>query len=323
MYLNSNVRQIHPPRRPQRVLQTKPFNIGVKPTKQSIQKFLVLEIRAHGIPTVDHHHRHVFILIILFHGVDGLALVIPIIEVVVVVVVEHRRHVTLEQRHVTEELGLPREAGAARAPPLGLPAVLQMALQVRQDREALLVAAVAGVHLGAVTPLEVVLHADHRLQGPELLVRLVPVATDVRTREPSLRRPGDRRLLRRRRRLREGLRRLELVAVRAHVHPQVRVALETLPADLAEMDVLGQDLHGVELHDLAVLFSGPGASVFHSLPLHIRSSGFAVGRVVGGPRVSDQGRAAGDDLLDGGGDLGGHHGHLVFVERSVEIDRLR
>lgn len=89
----------------------------------------------------------------------------------------------LEQRHVPEKLVLARKARAARASPSGLSTVLQMVLQVRHHREALLVAAIARVHLGAVAPLEVVLDADDRLQRPELLVQTVAVAALVRARE--------------------------------------------------------------------------------------------------------------------------------------------
>lgn len=82
----------------------------------------------------------------------------------------------LEQGHVPEQLVLPREAGPAGALPLGVTTVLHMAPQISQHREVLLVAPVARVHLRAVAPLEVILHADDRLERPELPVRLIPIA---------------------------------------------------------------------------------------------------------------------------------------------------
>jgi len=153
--------------------------------------------------------------------------------------------VALKQRNVAEQLVLPRERGPARALPPALSAVFGVALQIREHRKVLPVAPRARVHLRTVAPLEVVLQAHHRLQRPEPPVELVPVTAFERTREPHRApcRAGFRRL-------RQCLRRLELVPVRAHVHAEIRVAPEAFPADLAEVDVLLEDFHGVELHDV-------------------------------------------------------------------------
>ena len=88
-----------------------------------------------------------------------------------------------EQSHVPKQLVLAREARAARALPPRLSAMLEVVLQVRHNRKALLVAAITRVHLRTVASLEVVLHANDRFQRPEFLVRLVAVATVVRARE--------------------------------------------------------------------------------------------------------------------------------------------
>lgn len=189
-----------------------------------------------------------------------------------------------------------------------------MALQVAQNREALPLAPIARKHLRAVTPLEVVLHAYHRFQRPEFLVPFVSVAADVRARESDPRaelRPiplG----------LRQSLPGLEPVPVCAHVHPQVRVALEPFPAYLAEVDVLGEQFDGVKLHDLdvsvaVVFFVLLRNPCLRFLLLDFQTRNQIPIRRVGYPRGGDESRAADDDLLDGGGDLGGHRVHLVLA----------
>jgi len=152
---------------------------------------------------------------------------------------------------MAEQLVLARECGAAGTSPLGLlAAVAQVAAEVSEDGEALLpVAALAGVELGAVAAPEVVPRADRRFERPKAAVRAVPVAAREGAGEPHLAVAGGR--------LRlglagagEGVEGLEAVPVRAHVHPEVGVAAEALAADLAEVDVLREQLGGVELHDL-------------------------------------------------------------------------
>jgi len=146
----------------------------------------------------------------------------------------------LEQRHVSKQLVLPRKRGSARALPRGLsPTLLHVTPQVREHREALLPTALARQRFGTVAPLEVVPQTEHRLQRPELLVRLVAVASFEGAREPRRfpTRPA-----------RERVRSLELVPVGSHVHPKVGVAREALPAHLAEVEVLRQEFHRVQLH---------------------------------------------------------------------------
>ena len=68
----------------------------------------------------------------------------------------------LEQRHVSQQLVLPRKRGPARALPRGLsPTLLDVAPQVRQHREALLPTPLAQQRLGTVAPLEVVPQTEH------------------------------------------------------------------------------------------------------------------------------------------------------------------
>jgi hypothetical protein len=49
-----------------------------------------------------------------------------------------------------------------------------------------------------------------------------------------------------------------LVAVRTHVHPEVGVAAEALAADIAEVDMLREQLVGVELHDIVAVIALDG-----------------------------------------------------------------
>lgn len=159
-----------------------------------------------------------------------------------------------------KKLIFPGKARPTRTLPSAFPAVLQMALQIRHNREALLVAPVAGVHLGAVAPLEVVLHADGRLQRPELFVALVPVAAGEGAGEPD---PAGGAAGAGLGKSRRGL---ELLTVGPHVHPEVGVPLEPLPTHLADVHMVGKQLHRVGLDNLAVghfrfykvgRFSGP------------------------------------------------------------------
>nr|GMC99572.1 hypothetical protein Csa_6G499875 [Ipomoea batatas] len=92
------------------------------------------------------------------------------------------------------------------------PRVFSVALQIRQNREVILVAAIAGVHLGAMALPEVILDADCGFQRAVFLVCFVPRAIDERARElgvpawPSFAAvfPG----------LRQRLQRLELVCIK-------------------------------------------------------------------------------------------------------------
>jgi hypothetical protein len=84
--------------------------------------------------------------------------------------------------------------------------------------------------------LEVVLHADHRLQYPELLVLLVLVTPVVRARELGLLA----HLAAHPVWLGQGLRGLVLVPVHPHARPQICVAHEPFPTYVTEVNVLGQ-----------------------------------------------------------------------------------
>jgi len=55
--------------------------------------------------------------------------------------------------------------------------MLLVCLEVGHDRELLCVAPAAGVALLTVAPLVVILYAQDRLEGLEVLVQLVPLAT--------------------------------------------------------------------------------------------------------------------------------------------------
>ncbi|KAF7839942.1 3,9-dihydroxypterocarpan 6A-monooxygenase-like [Senna tora] len=210
----------------------------------------------------------------------------------------------IKQSNVLEELILPRKRGPTRAFPLGLPTIPQVALQIREHREILLVASIARVHLRAVASLEVILHAHDRLQRPEFLVLLVPIASFEGAREAR----GAREIHLLLRRFRQSFWRLELISMCAHVHPQIRVAPEPFPADLAEMNVFGEQFHGVELHDLAI---------FHQF-LRKVSRRRRRRQIL---RVGDEGGAVDDNLVDGGDDLAGHHVHLVLADEGVGVDR--
>ncbi|THG07591.1 hypothetical protein TEA_027226 [Camellia sinensis var. sinensis] len=88
----------------------------------------------------------------------------------------------------------PRRAGRTTCPcerrwyrlPLGVTAMPQVTLQIGQHRDALVVASIARVHLGAVAPLDVILNANRRLLWPELNMQFVPITTYKRTRKPRL-----------------------------------------------------------------------------------------------------------------------------------------
>lgn len=151
---------------------------------------------------------------------------------------------------MAEELVLAGEGGAAGAAPLCLlAAVAEVAAEVGQDSEALLAAtALAGVELGAVAAAEVVPRADRRFERAEAAVRLVPVAAREGAGEAEV--GAGRRLGLAVAGAGERVQGLEAVSVGAHVHPEVGVAAEALAADLAEVDVLREQLGGVELHDL-------------------------------------------------------------------------
>jgi hypothetical protein len=150
-----------------------------------------------------------------------------------------------EEGEVADELVLTGEGGAAGAEPTVVAAVLLVGAEVGEDGEVLEVAAVAHVHLGAVAALVVVLGADHGLERLELGVLPVPAAALLRARVVRLHRRQSSLLLVGH----QGGAALVLVAVRAHVHPQVGVALEPLAAHLAVVGVLGQQLTGIQLDD--------------------------------------------------------------------------
>lgn len=137
-----------------------------------------------------------------------------------------------------------------------------------------------------MAPLEVVPQTEHRLQRPELLVRLVTVAPLQGARKP-------RRLEARlpTRLVGECLRGLELVPVRAHVHSQIRVAREAFPAHLAEVKVLRQQLHRVELHHVVVAVVVVEVRRVQSRSLREREHV---------SRGGDEGGAVGDDVANGG-----------------------
>jgi len=127
-----------------------------------------------------------------------------------------------------------------------------VAAEISKNSKTLLATtALASIELGAVAAAEVVARADRRLEWPEAAVRTVPVAPRERARESHiaanswlrLARPG------------EGVQGLESVSVRTHVHPEVGVAAEALAADIAEVDMLGEQLVGVELHDVVAVIA--------------------------------------------------------------------
>jgi len=77
---------------------------------------------------------------------------------------------------MAHELVLPRERSPTRALPFEIPTMLLMSPEVREDRELLQVTPLAHVHLGAMTPLVVVLDTYHGLERLELGMILVPFA---------------------------------------------------------------------------------------------------------------------------------------------------
>uniref|UniRef100_J3LUL6 Uncharacterized protein n=1 Tax=Oryza brachyantha TaxID=4533 RepID=J3LUL6_ORYBR len=147
-----------------------------------------------------------------------------------------------------------------------------------------------------------VLDADGRLQRLEALVLPVPLAPHVGAGvEAPPRRVRRRRGRRRPAGLGESGRRLVLVAVAAHVHPQVGVALEALAAHRAEVHVRREDLLLLDLHHLV------GAPHREVLAVAI----VAVAPIVLGVRVlaaAARGEVLGDgdELHDDAAELGGH-----------------
>ena len=163
-------------------------------------------------------------------------------------------------RRTTEHKSFPPERRAAGAHPVLDAAVLLVRPQVRQHREVPHPALAAAHRLGAVAPPVVVLQALHAAQRSEPLVAPVPAAPLHRAAEQPL------RLLLR---LLPGIparpccgipRRdaLVLVAVTSHVHPQVGLPLEALPADEAEVRTLCHDLVHVHIDDVTAEVSGSG-----------------------------------------------------------------
>ena len=218
-----------------------------------------------------------------------------------------RRRVAVEGGDVAEELVLPGEGGAAGADPPVAAAVLLVRAQVGEHGEALDVAPAAGVALVAVAPAVVVLDADRRLERLEALVLPVPLAPHEGARVEA---PGRRR---RRRRVPAGLgergRRLVLLAVAAHVHPQVGVALEALAADLARVHVRRQDLllaeldHLVEAGRRQALVVGRVAVPFARSRRSRRGLGVLLRR---GPAGGGEGIGDGDELHGDAAELGRH-----------------
>uniref|UniRef100_A0A7C9DCV7 Uncharacterized protein n=1 Tax=Opuntia streptacantha TaxID=393608 RepID=A0A7C9DCV7_OPUST len=219
--------------------------------------------------------------------------------------------------------------------------MLLVALEIRHHREALLMAPIARVHLRTVASLEVILHANRRLQWPEFSVLLVPITSDVRTRESRLPSSAGGTTARGGGLFRfgESLRRLELVAVGSHMHPEIGVALESLPADVAEMDVLCQELDRVYLHNLqisvVVFFFGIDRHHLHlrlrvdrrwikEAGLHgrLRLDRRRFGSDCLGLGEGEEGGAVYDDVVDGGDQLRGDSVHLVLREEDVAIDRV-
>lgn len=119
------------------------------------------------------------------------------------------------------------------------------------------------------------------------------------------------------------------------MHPEIRVALETFPANLAEMEVLREQFHSVELHDFAV-----GIRVIHCDIVVVRWFDFRIvhmwfwseaeiGRWEDGDcgdseilRVRDKCGGVDYGVVDGGGDLVGDDGYLIVGEGSVGVDGL-
>jgi hypothetical protein len=155
---------------------------------------------------------------------------------------------TFKEREMAEQLVLAGEGGAAGAAPLCLlTAVAQVTAEIGKNSKTLLTtAALASIELGAVAAAEVVARADRRLEWPEAAMHTVTVAPSERARESHISAGSWLRLAG----TGEGVKGLELVAVRTHVHPEVGVAAEALAADIAEVDMLREQLVGVELHDI-------------------------------------------------------------------------
>ena len=243
----------------------------------------------------------------------------------VVVLRWQRGRVAVEGGDVAEELVLPGEGGATGADPSVAAAVLLVRAQVGEHGEALDVAPAAGVALVAVAPAVVVLDADGRLERLEAPVLPVALAPDEGA---GVEAPGQRG----RRRgggLGERRRRLVLLAVAAHVHAQVGVALEALAADLARVHVRRQDLLLAELDHLvgagrwhaaiavavavAVVVLGVEEVMVGRVAVAVvrgRRSGGAVVLVRRrGPAATGRGEALGDgDELHGdAAELGRHH----------------
>ena len=166
-------------------------------------------------------------------------------------------------RRTTEHKSFPPERRAAGAHPVLDAAVLLVRPQVRQHREVPHPALAAAHRLGAVAPPVVVLQALHAAQRSESPVAPVPAAPLHRAAEKPL------LLLLRLLQLLPGTparpccaitRRdaLVLVAVATHVHPQVGLPLEALPADEAEVRALCHDLVHVHINKVTAEVSGSG-----------------------------------------------------------------
>lgn len=160
---------------------------------------------------------------------------------------------TFKECEMAEQLVLAGEGSAAGAAPLCLlTAVAKVAAEIGKNSKTLLAAAaLTSIELGAVAAAEVIARTDRRLQWSEAAVGTVPVAPRERARESHitasswlrLAGPG------------EGVQGLESVSMRTHVHPEVGVAAEALAADIAEVDMLREQLVGVELDDIVVVIA--------------------------------------------------------------------
>nr|GMD70412.1 hypothetical protein Csa_6G499875 [Ipomoea batatas] len=167
------------------------------------------------------------------------------------------------------------------------PRVFSVALQIRQNREVLLVAAIAGVHLGAMALPEVILDADCEFQRAVFLVCFVPRATDERAREPGVPAwpsfaaafPG----------LRQHLQRHELSFAAEH-HAKGVEARRAAP--------------------LTIICGLGGSDCLKYVVIKICGLG-----------GNDEGSAVDYNMVYGSGDLNGHHAYLFFAEENVVGDR--
>lgn len=155
---------------------------------------------------------------------------------------------------MAHELVFPREGCAAGALPVTVSTVFLVCPEVGQHGEVLPVALFAHVHFWTVASLVVVLCANHGLERLELGVPLVPPAPFLGTRVLllllvhhqlvySIEVDG----------LGESDGGLILISVGPHVHPQVGISLESFPADLAIVSVLGQYFCHIQLDNVVVI----------------------------------------------------------------------